>query len=248
MYQDIGYTAVARASRVLVLEDGRAAKPTIVTILNNAALRASVVTGRRALIHALSVREPDLIIIDLDVDEEDGLDILRELRGRSIVPVILITALRCDEVDRVVGLEMGADDYLSRPIGSHELLARIRAALRRRTMDSANPLKRTELRYTFNGWILDQRSRELLSPAGKRIALTKNEYALLSALVAAPRRALTREHLLQATRVHEDVYDRSIDVQVLRLRRKLEDDAASPRLIRTQRGVGYVLDADVTIL
>ena len=115
-------------------------------------------------------------------------------------------------------------------------------------MDSANPSKRTELRYAFAGWVLDQRNHELLAPSGKSIALTKNEYALLCALVSAPRRALTREHLLQTTRVHEDVYDRSIDVQILRLRRKLEDDPARPQLIRTKRGVGYILQADVTIL
>ncbi len=248
MYQSPIPHAVPNAPRVLVLEDRMNRNCSVVELLNSASFRASASATSKALIHAFAVREPDLVIIDLDLQDEDGLELLRELRKSSIVPIILITAAHCSEVDRVVGLELGADDYLSRPVGSHEVLARSRAVVRRRTMNRASPSRRKELRYAFAGWTLDQRNHDLSSPSGRSIALTKNEYALLSAMVEAPRRALSREHLLRATRVHEDVYDRSIDVQILRLRRKLKDDHTTSPLIRTQRGVGYIFDADVTII
>jgi DNA-binding response OmpR family regulator len=235
------------AARILVVDDEPAMQRMIVNYLNEHNMRASAVSGRKGLVHTLAVREPDLVVLDLHLGEDDGLDLLRELRSKSIVPVILITGHRRDEIDRVVGLELGADDYITKPFGMRELLARIRATLRRRNMDSLTPARRTEHRYGFEGWQFDQRSRELTSPAGKTVSLTKGEFALLSAFVAAPRRALSREHLLQATRLHEDVFDRSIDVQILRLRRKLEDDPRAPRFIRTQRGIGYVFDADVRV-
>ncbi|USI74910.1 response regulator [Sphingomonas morindae] len=235
------------AARILVVDDEPAMQRMIVTYLNEQNMRASAVSGRKGLLHTLAVREPDLILLDLHLGEDDGLDLLRELRGKSIVPVILITGHRRDEIDRVVGLELGADDYITKPFGMRELLARIRATLRRRTMDSLTPARRSEHRYGFDGWLFDQRARQLTSPAGDAVALTKGEFALLSAFVAAPRRTLSREHLLQATRLHEDVFDRSIDVQILRLRRKLEDDPRAPRFIRTQRGAGYIFDVDVQI-
>lgn len=235
------------APRILVVDDEPSMQRMIVNYLNEQNMRASAVAGRKGLLHTLAVREPDLVVLDLHLGEDDGLDLLRELRGKSIVPVILITGHRRDEIDRVVGLELGADDYITKPFGMRELLARIRATLRRRNMDSLTPARRTEHRYSFEGWVFDQRSRELASPDGQTVALTKGEFALLSAFVAAPRRALSREHLLQATRLHEDVFDRSIDVQILRLRRKLEDDPRAPRFIRTQRGIGYVFDTDVRV-
>lgn len=219
----------------------------LVNYLNEHNMRASAVSGRRGLMHNLSVREPDLIVLDLHLGDEDGLELLREVRGKSVVPVILMTGHLRDEIDRVVGLELGADDYMLKPFDHRELLARIRANLRRRAMDRSAPARRFEHDYTFAGWRFEQRSRRLLSPKGETITLTKSEFALLSAFVAAPRRPLSREHLLQATRLHEDVFDRSIDVQILRLRRKLEVDPRSPQLIRTERGVGYVLDADVSL-
>ncbi len=235
------------AARVLVVDDEPAMQRMIVNYLNEQNMRATAVSGRKGLLHTLAVREPDLVVLDLHLGEDDGLDLLRELRSKSIVPVILITGHRRDEIDRVVGLELGADDYITKPFGLRELLARIRATLRRRNMDSLTPARRTEHRYSFEGWQFDQRSRELRSPEGQSVPLTKGEFALLSAFVAAPHRSLSREHLLQATRLHEDVFDRSIDVQILRLRRKLEDDPRAPRFIRTQRGVGYVFDVDVRV-
>ena len=237
----------AKAARILLVDDDPAMQRMIVSYLNDHNMNATAVSGRKSLMHTLAVREPDLVILDLHLGEDDGLDVLRELRAKSVVPVILITGNRREEVDRVVGLELGADDYVTKPFGLRELLARVRAALRRRTMDRLRPPKQRELLFTFAGWRFDQRQRELTSPAGEQVTLTKSEFALLSAFVQAPNRTLSREHLLRATRIHEDVYDRSIDVQILRLRRKLEDDAQSPRFIRTERGMGYRFLAEVVV-
>lgn len=242
------FSAHAKAARILVVDDDPAMQRMIVGYLIEHNLRATAVGGRQGLMHALAVREPDLVVLDLHLGEDDGLDILRDLRTRSVVPVILITGNRREEIDRVLGLELGADDYLTKPFGLRELLARIRATLRRRTMDRISPARQRECSYRFEGWSFDQRRRELTSPAGDSVPLTKGEFALLSAFTQAPKRILSREHLLQATRVHEDVFDRSIDVQILRLRRKLEDDPRAPRFIRTERGVGYKFDADVEVV
>jgi DNA-binding response OmpR family regulator len=140
-----------------------------------------------------------------------------------------------------MGLELGADDYLARPVGLRELLARIRAVLRRRTWAAGDARERASHgRCRFGGWELDRRTRRLTDPDGNPVGLSKGQYAMLNAFLDAPQRPLSREHLLQATRVHEDVFDRSIDVQVLRLRRKLRSDADASEIIRTERGVGYV--------
>jgi DNA-binding response OmpR family regulator len=241
-------TSQIMAARILVVDEDFAMQRTIINYLTEHDLCASAVRGRKTLLHSVAVREPDLIILELRLGEDDGLDVLRELRTKSAVPVILITESRREEIDRVVGLELGADDYMIKPLGLRELLARVRAVLRRRSMDRLSPARQRERIYRFAGWCFDQRQRALISPDEAVIALTKGEYALLSAFVQAPRRTLTREHLLQATRVHEDVYDRSIDVQILRLRRKLGENAHAPRLVHTERGVGYRFDADVEIL
>src|SRR5262249_5647992 len=138
------------------------------------------------------------------------------------------------------GLELGADDYIIKPFNPRELLARVRAVLRRQEIGRAGQQRDPERGgYTFEGWRLDRRLRRLTDPKGAAVPLTKGEYALLVAFLKAPQRPLSREQLLQATRIHEDVFDRSIDVQVLRLRRKIEVDASAPRMISTERGVGY---------
>ena len=153
----------------------------------------------------------------------------------------MLTGQHLDEIDRVVGLELGADDYLTKPFGLRELLARVRAVLRRLDRARAVPPSEHERGgYQFSGWRLSLRTRRLTAPTGAEVALSKGEYALLAAFLDAPQRPLSREHLLQATRVHEDVFDRSIDVQILRLRRKLEQDPSAPQMIQTERGVGYI--------
>jgi len=232
--------------RIFVVDDDPVMKQMVVDYLGEHSMQAVPASGRREMAGHLAECEPDLVILDLRLDQEDGLDLLRELRARSDVPVIITTGDRRDEIDRVVGLELGADDYVTKPFSLRELLARIRAVLRRREAGRVAPPRDPERgRCRFGGWQLDRRARRLTDPDGAPVALTKGEYALLIAFLDAPQRPLTREHLLQATRVHEDVFDRSIDVQILRLRRKLEPDPSLPRIIRTERGVGYVFDVPV---
>ena len=182
---------------------------------------------------------PSLIIMDQPLGLNDGLDRLRSIRSKSDIPVI-ITSHRADDVDPIVNLELGADDYIVRP-SARELLARTRAILRRRQVPRVAESREKEGGgYRFNGWQLECRCRRLVDPHENSVPLSKGEYALLLAFLEAPGRPLAREHLLRATRVHEDIFDRSIDVQVLRLRRKLEIDPNSAPMIRTERGIGYV--------
>jgi two-component system, OmpR family, response regulator len=226
---------------VLVVEDDPALQRMILNYFEENSIRTLVASGREEMIRQLDGAVVSLVILDLRLGQEDGLDLLRELRSSSDVPVIIITGHRRDEIDRVVGLELGADDYLTKPFNLRELLARVRAVLRRFDSGRAAPAREPERgRWRFAGWHLDRRTRQLTDPDGAPVTLTKGEYSLLVAFLDAPQRPLSREHLLQATRVHEDVFDRSIDVQILRLRRKLERDPSAPRVIQTERGVGYV--------
>jgi DNA-binding response OmpR family regulator len=229
-------------SHILIVDDDPTTQRMVASYLRERDLRVSSASNGKEVTQQLAVCEPSLIILDLRLGREDGLDILRAIRSGSDVPVIITTGHRLDEVDRVVGLELGADDYVTKPFGLRELLARVRAVLRRheirRVALSREPPQRGGFR--FGGWELDRHSRGLTRSDGVSVPLTKGEYGLLIAFLESPQRPLTREQLLQATRVHEDIFDRSIDVQVLRLRRKLERDTSAPRVIRTERGVGYV--------
>jgi len=228
-------------TRILLVDDDPAIRHMVANYLEEQSMHVVSTSQRDDIARQFASAEPGLIILDLRLGEQDGLELLRELRSRSDVPVIIITGHRRDEIDRVVGLELGADDYMTKPFSLRELLARIRAVLRRGEAGRVASQRDQERgRCRFGAWQLDRRSRRLTDPNGVLVALTKGEYALLTAFLDAPQRPLTREHLLQATRVHEDVFDRSIDVQVLRLRRKLEIDSSAPRVIQTERGVGYV--------
>jgi two-component system, OmpR family, response regulator len=230
----------APAARILVVDDDNELRRMLVNYLEQQNLRVLSAGGREEMARQFAVREPHLVLLDLKLDKDDGLDLLREIRSNSDVPVIIMTGHRRDEIDRVVGLELGADDYVTKPFGLRELLARVRAILRRQ--DASHQRSERDAvsgGFRFEGWHLDLRTRRLLDPQSVHVPLTKGEYALLVAFLMAPGRPLTREHLLQATRVHEDAFDRSIDVQVLRLRRKLEADPSAPRAIQTERGVGY---------
>jgi len=186
----------------------------------------------------------DLLILDLKLPGEDGMQIARTLRAESDVPIIMLTG-RKDEADRVMGLELGADDYLTKPFSPRELLARIRALLRRSRAHETVADSLTRIRaYRFAGWELNVRLRRLKSPQGETIPTTNSEFNLLVAFLAAPQRVLSREQLLELSRLHDDeVYDRSVDVQVGRLRKKIEPKGASTQLIRTERGAGYVFTA-----
>jgi len=196
--------------------------------------------GRTELSRHFAGADPSLIILDLRLGQDDGLAVMREIRSSSDVPIIITTGYRRDEIDRAVGLELGADDYITKPFSLRELLARVRAVLRRQAIGRAARVTDPERGgYRFGGWALERRRRRLVDPNGRLVSLTKGEYALLLAFLDMPRRPLSREQLLQATRLHEDIFDRSIDVQVSRLRRKFKIDANAPQMIETERGVGY---------
>jgi two-component system, OmpR family, response regulator len=230
-----------KSATCLVVEDDSTMRHLVTNYLEDHDIRAVSASQGDEVAALLTRSRPDLVVLDLRLGKEDGLDLLREIRAHSDIPVIIITGHRRDEIDRVVGLELGADDYITKPFGLRELLARIRAVLRRREAGLAAAQRDVEKGpCKFGSWQLDRRNRRLTNSSGEPITLTKGEYALLIAFLDAPQRPLTREQLLQATRVHEDVFDRSISVQVLRLRRKLETDPAAPSIIQTERGVGYV--------
>jgi two-component system OmpR family response regulator len=235
---------------VLVVDDDPSMRDVIQTYLESNNLQVTAAADGRGMKRALADKPVDLIILDVKLAEEDGLDLMRGLNGQSDVPVILVTGHRREETDRVVGLEMGADDYLTKPFGMRELLARVRAVLRR--SDAAERRSRKSerrVRYRFAGWELDMRTRRLRSPDGRTMAVTAGEFNLLTALLRSPQQILSREQLLAASRVHdEEVFDRSIDIQILRLRRKLEANPSEPELIKTERGAGYVFAAPVEVL
>src|SRR5712671_2188471 len=218
-----GHIPTGSASLILVAVDDSVTRQMVVNYLEAHQMRALSAPGREAMMSHLAQSEPDLAILDLRLGQDNGLDLLRDIRSRTDVPVII-----------------GADDSVTTPFGIRELLARVRAVLRRNVRRLAPPRDPARGRCRFGGWQLDRRSRRLTNPDGTPVPLTKAEYALLIAFLDAPQRPLTRKHLLQATRVHEDVFDRSIDVQILRLRRKLEADPSAPRIIQTERGFGYL--------
>jgi two-component system, OmpR family, response regulator len=227
--------------RILVVDDDPAVRHLISDYFAEHGIQTVSATGRSAVARQLAAGDTSAIILELRLGQDNGLDLLREIRSSSDVPVIILTGRSGDDVDCVVGLELGADDYLTKPFGIRELYARFRAVLRRRVNGGSFRTRDVERGgYKFGGWQLDRRSRRLIDPQERPVTLSKGEYALLLAFLDAPERPLSREYLLQATRLHEDIFDRSIDVQVLRLRRKLEADPKAPRVIKTERGVGYV--------
>ncbi len=186
----------------------------------------------------------DLVVLDIMMPGEDGLSICRRLRAMSKIPVVLLSAMS-GETDRIVGLELGADDYICKPFSPRELLARIRAVLRR-TGDTAAQGEQAAASYEFEGWRLDVVRRTLRNPEGALVELTAGEFALLVALTGHSQQVLTRDQLLDLTRGRElTVFDRSIDVQISRLRRKIEADPQVPELIKTVRSGGYVFCAGV---
>jgi two-component system OmpR family response regulator len=229
------------SGRLLVVDDDPAVRHLISEYFGEHGTETVSATGRSAVARQLASGDTSAIILELRLGQDNGLDLLREIRSNSDVPVIILTGRSENEVDCVVGLELGADDYLTKPFGIRELYARFRAVLRRR--ENGRALRRSDVGrggYKFGGWRLHRRDRRLIDPQERPVTLSKSEYALLVAFLDAPERPLSREYLLQATRLHEDIFDRSVDVQVLRLRRKLEADPKAPRVIKTERGVGYV--------
>ena len=231
---------------VLAVDDDPSVRQMIADYLADNEIQVTVAGSGKEIAPLMARHTIDLIILDLKLPGEDGMQIARELRAESDVPIIILTG-RKDEADRVMGLELGADDYLTKPFSPRELLARIRALLRRtRARETvADELSRIRA-YRFAGWELNVRLRRLKSPHGETIPTTNSEFNLLVAFLAAPQRVLSRERLLELSRLHDDeVYDRSVDVQVGRLRKKIEPKGTLAQLIRTERGAGYVFTATV---
>jgi two-component system, OmpR family, response regulator len=237
-------------SHVLVVDDDPSMREVIGSYLEGKNFQVSAVSDGRGMARVLADKAVDLIILDLKLANEDGLDLLRGLGNGSDVPIILVTGHRREEADRVVGLELGADDYMVKPFGLRELLARVRAVLRRSEAAELRSRRNGKrIRYRFAGWELNMRTRSLTSPSGNVAPLTAGEFNLLAAFLRSPQQVLSREQLLAASRVHdEEVFDRSVDIQILRLRRKLEGNPSEPQLIKTERGAGYVFTATVEIL
>jgi two-component system OmpR family response regulator len=219
---------------------------TLADYLEQHSMRVISAPNNQEAARLLTDAQPNLVILDLPLRQDDGFDLLRQIRARSDVPLIITSGHQHEEFNRVVGLELGADVYLSKPFGLRELVARIRAVLRRQgDVHHMSHHAYERGRFRFSGWELDCRARRLQDPSGTAVALTRGEYALLIAFLNAPQRPLSREYLLRETSIHEDVFDRSIDVRIWRLRRKLETDASAPRIIRSERGVGYVFELPV---
>jgi DNA-binding response OmpR family regulator len=243
-------TSAAQQSHILVVDDDPAMRELVSGYLHENELRVTAVATGAAMTQALTDHAIDLVVLDLRLASEDGMQLARRLREESAMPIIIVTG-KTDEADRVMGLELGADDYVVKPFSPRELLARIRAVLRRyQTAREVLPSKDDKRRaYRFAGWELNLGSRRLTSPQGDRVELTHAEFNLLQAFCAAPQRVLSREQLLDLSRLHgAEVYDRTVDVQVLRLRRKIEPDPARPQYIRTERGAGYVFSVAVQAL
>ena len=232
---------------ILIVDDDPQIRELLQEYLTQNTLRVSAASNGSQMSQILQDDAIDLIILDLRLAGEDGMTIVRTLRDQSAIPIVMLTGVR-DEADRVMGLELGADDYLIKPFSPRELLARIRTVLRR-AKSTAQAQRREVRAYRFAGFELNLRTRCLKDRDAQPIDLTNGEFNLLAALLAAPERILTRDQLLEASRIHDnEVYDRSIDVQVLRLRRKIEPDPSQPRFIVTERGVGYIFSSPVDIL
>jgi two-component system, OmpR family, response regulator len=234
---------------VLIVDDDPAMRSMLTEYLEGENFKVTAVADGDLMALALRNTAVDLIILDMKLGKEDGLDLIRRFSSPPEAPIIVITGQRREEADRIVGLELGADDYLIKPFSLRELLARIRAVLRRAaSARQRSPGKESHLHYRFAGWELDMRTRRLVTPDGDTVPLTAGEFNLLTAFLRSPQQILTREQLLAASRVHdEEVFDRSIDVQILRLRRKLEQEPSEPKLIITERGAGYIFAAPVDV-
>lgn len=237
-----GTPAASAAAHVLIVDDDGAIADLLVRYLQSHGLRASRATDGQAL-RRTRLDGVDLVLLDLGLPGEDGLDLLEYLRGAWGGPVIVVSG-RGESVDRTVGLELGADDYVAKPFDLRELLARIRSVLRRARAHAGGA---DGSRYAFAGMLLDPASRSLLDAQGRQVDLTSGEFDLLMVLVERAQRVLDRDQLTNALH-HRDAgpFDRAIDVRIARLRRKLEPDPAHPRVIKSVRGAGYVLAVDVS--
>ncbi len=230
---------------VLAVDDDPMTRELITDYLVRHDFRVTAVADGRAMDEVLATEVVDLIVLDLKLRGEDGMHLARKLRDESTIPIIMLTG-RSDEADRVMGLELGADDYVTKPFSPREFLARIRTVLRRRRAEVRQGRPEGIRAYRFDGWELNLNAHRLTAPDGTITVLSKGEFSLLVVLLGAPHRILNRDQLLDLSRLHNDeVYNRAIDIQIMRLRRKIEADPAKPKYILTERGNGYVFSVNV---
>jgi two-component system OmpR family response regulator len=236
-----------RPDHVLVVDDDAEIRNLLREYLEKNGYRVTAVADGKGMWAVLELVRADLVVLDLMLPGDDGLTLCRNLRARSAMPVIMLTA-RGEETDRIVGLEMGADDYLAKPFNPRELLARIKSVLRRSRTLPDNLQSETASRIRFAGHVLDLESRNLVSPGGVVVALSGTEFRLLRIFLAHPNRVLNRDQLIDLMLSRDaSPFDRSIDVQVSRLRHRLGEDAKEPAIIKTVRSEGYVLSVPVEV-
>jgi two-component system OmpR family response regulator len=237
---------MSEAPHILVVDDNREIRDLLAKFMAKHEFRVSTAEDGKAMRRVLEKSRIDLVILDLMLPGEDGLVLCRELRARSNIPIVMLTAMG-EETDRIVGLEMGADDYVPKPFNPRELLARVKAVLRRAQSLPEQGKAPEQGVLHFAGWTFDLARREIVSEDGVAVPLSTGEFDLLATFVSHPRHVLSRDQLLDLTRGREAVpFDRSIDTQVSRLRRKIEKDAKDPQIIKTVWGGGYVFTPEVS--
>jgi two-component system, OmpR family, response regulator len=241
---------MAQAQHIVVVDDEQPAREMVGDYLRMHGFSVSLCDGGASLRKTIAQQPPDLIVLDLNMPEEDGLSIIRDLKQRSTVPIIMLTAT-ASAIDRVVGLELGADDYLAKPVELRELLARVRSVLRRSgtgqqlapapTPAASPPTAPDRTRVRFGTKWLDHDAQALRDDEGNEHPLTASEYGLLRVFAANPKRVLSRDRLLELANARDaEAFDRAIDLRIMRIRRKIEPDPARPSVIRTVRGGGYL--------
>ena len=234
----------AALPHVLHVDNDPTVRSLLVDYLGQNELRVTAVADGRSMEAVLAEQVVDLIVLEPKLKREDGMALARNLRDKSAIPIIMLSG-RAEEVDRVIALELVADDYLTKPFGPRELLARIRAILRRRNAQVARGRPEGVRAYRFDSWELNLGTRRLGDGSGQ-VRLSNREFSLLVLLLGSPQRILTRGQVLELSRLHDgEVYDRAVDVQIMRLRRKIEKDPAQPRYIKTERGAGYIFGVPV---
>lgn len=231
----------ARPEHLVVVDDDARIRQMLARYFEDEGYRVTTVSDGKAMREALGRSAADLVLLDLMLGPgESGLDIARDLRARSEIPIIMLTG-RDDVVDRIVGLEIGADDYIAKPFHLREVLARIKTVLRRRGPTHRNAEPSTDGQIRFDGWQLDLERRRVVRPDGSDVVLTTGEFDILSILARSPGRVFSRDMLMDLTRGRQlEVFDRTIDAQIARLRKKIEVDPKNPLLVKSVRGIGYV--------
>jgi DNA-binding response OmpR family regulator len=231
----------ANPPHVLVVDDDPDIRAVLEDYLSKYDMRVTALASGREMLEVFETEAIDLVLLDIRMPGENGIELAQTLRERASVPIVLLTG-NAEEADRVMGLELGADDYVTKPFSPRELLARIRAVLRRYQAPSDLPARDDKRRaYRFAGWEFNLRTRKLTAPDGRKLELSNSEFSLLVAFCGSAQRVLSRDQLMSLSRLHNaEVYDRTVDVQIVRLRRKIEADPARPQLIVTERGAGYI--------